>query len=241
MRKSRSETAETRARIVSTASKMFLDRGLGVVGMRDIMAGANLTPGGFYRHFQSKDQLIAEANSAAFDRLLARLETEIVGKSPAKALERIVFLYLHQSQGKERPYLCPLAMLGAELGHSDSQVRAVALNGYRRLVQLVADNLTHQTRREALAAASGIVSTLVGAVTLADTASDSATASAILNNAEALIKECYSPTGSIARTRNREHLMPSADHRRVGALARIPSTSDRSSRKGHPLKKGDRP
>jgi TetR/AcrR family transcriptional repressor of nem operon len=189
MRKSRSEAAETRARIVSAASKMFLDKGLGIVGMRDVMAGANLTPGGFYRHFQSKGQLIAEANSVAFDRLLAMLESETVGKSPAKAVERILSLYLGQSQGKEEPYLCPLAMLGAELSHSDPQVRAVAINGYQRLVQLIADHLTHRTEREALAAASGIVSTMVGAVTLADIAPDAATASAILKNAQTLIKE----------------------------------------------------
>ena len=62
MRKSRAETAETRARILSTASKMFLDKGLGAVGMRDMMAGASLAPGGFYRHFGSKDRLIAEAS-----------------------------------------------------------------------------------------------------------------------------------------------------------------------------------
>ena len=52
MRKSRAETSESKARILSTASKMFLDKGLETVGMRDIMAGAGLAPGGFYRHFR---------------------------------------------------------------------------------------------------------------------------------------------------------------------------------------------
>jgi TetR/AcrR family transcriptional repressor of nem operon len=46
---------------------MFLDKGLGTVGMRDVTAGASLTPGEFYRHFRSKDRLIAEASSAALD------------------------------------------------------------------------------------------------------------------------------------------------------------------------------
>jgi TetR/AcrR family transcriptional repressor of nem operon len=189
MRKSRVEKAETRARILSTASKMFLDKGLGTVGMRDVMAGASLTPGAFYRHFRSKDRLIAEASGAAFDRSFAMLESETVGKSPAQAVERIVSVYLEQSQVREKPYLCPLAMLGAELSHSDPQVRAVAIAGYQRIVQLVAAHLTHRTRRDALATASGIVSTLVGAVTLADIALDSAMASAILSNAKVLIKE----------------------------------------------------
>jgi TetR/AcrR family transcriptional repressor of nem operon len=168
---------------------MFLDKGLATVGMRDVMAGASLTPGGFYRHFPSKDRLIAEASRAAFDRAFAMLESETVGKSPAQAVERIVSVYLGQSQVKEKPYLCPLAMLGAELSHSDAQVRATAMDGYQRIVQLIAKLLTHRTRRGALATASGIVSTLVGAVTLSEIAPDPAIASAILSNAKVLIKE----------------------------------------------------
>ena len=195
MRKSRSEAAETRARIVSTASTILLDKGLATASMRDVMARADLTPGGFYRHFRSKDQLVAEANQAAFDRLIAKLESETVGKSPAEAVERIVSLYLHQSQGKERLYLCPLAMLGAELRNCDSQVRAVAMHGHQRLVALIADHLTRRSRHEALATASGILSTLVGAVTLADIAPDPRTANAILNNAWRFIKGLLSDRG----------------------------------------------
>ncbi len=189
MRKSRAETSETKARILSTASKMFLDKGLETVGMRDIMAGAGLAPGGFYRHFGSKDRLIAEASHAAFDRAYEMLESETAGKSPAQAIERIISVYLGQSQVRGRPYLCPLAMLGAELRHSDPEVRAIAINGYQRIVQLIAKHLTTLTRRRALATASGIVSGLVGAVTLAEIAPDPATASSILSNAKFLIKE----------------------------------------------------
>src|ERR1700723_3250090 len=146
MRKSRAEAAETRARILATASTMFLDKGLGTVGMRDVMAGANLTPGGFYRHFPSKDRLIAEATSAVFDRAFAMLESETVGKTPAQAVERIVSVYLGQSQAAERHYLCPLAMIGAELRHSDPPVRAIAINGYQRILRLIADHLERRTR-----------------------------------------------------------------------------------------------
>ena len=189
MRKSRAETAETRARILSTASMMFLDRGLGAVGMRDVMAGASLTPGGFYRHFRSKDRLIAEASSAALDRAFAMLEGETAGKSQAQAVERIVSVYLGQSQVAEKPYLCPLAMIGAELRHSDPQVRAIAIAGYQRIVQLIASRLENRTKHAALVTAGGIVSTLVGAVTLAEIAPEPAIASAILSNAKALIRD----------------------------------------------------
>jgi TetR/AcrR family transcriptional regulator, transcriptional repressor for nem operon len=201
MRRSRTETAETRERIISTASKMFLEKGLAAVGMRDIMGAANLTQGGFYRHFDSKEQLIAEANIAAFDRLLTMFENNISGKSPAEALERIVFLYLNQSQIEKNTYLCPLPLLGAELSHCDPAVRAIVAEGYARLVQLIEEQLTQFSKAEASIMASGIVSTMTGAVLLANIAPDAAAARAVLSNAQAFIRYQVSGGEGLSRTR----------------------------------------
>ncbi|WP_158942263.1 TetR/AcrR family transcriptional regulator [Granulicella sp. S190] len=188
MRRSRSEAAETRERIVSTAAGMFLRKGVEAVGMRDIMATAGLTPGGFYRHFESKEQLILEANSEAWQRLLAMFETQTDGKSSAEALETIVSVYLNQSQREGNNYLCPLAMIGAELSRCEAKVRAVSTAGYQQLVKLVADHLTHLGRDEAQTTASGLVSAMAGAVMLSNIASDEATARTILKNAHAMIR-----------------------------------------------------
>jgi TetR/AcrR family transcriptional repressor of nem operon len=188
MRRSRSETEKTRKRILSTASRLFLEKGLAAVGTREVMAGAGLTPGGFYRHFDSKEQLIVEANQTAFDRLCAKLESETAGKPQIKAVERIVSLYLSQSQNAETPYLCPLAGLGSDLGHSDPHVRAVAVEGYMRIVQLIAGRLTLVPKAEARKIAGGIMSTMVGAVTLAGIAGERGAARSILNDALSLIR-----------------------------------------------------
>jgi TetR/AcrR family transcriptional repressor of nem operon len=102
MRKSRIETAETRKRIVATASRVFLTRGLAATGIADVMVAAGLTQGGFFRHFRSKEQLVAEANGAAFGQLIDMFERAIAGKPPREALDTIVSLYLHQLQGKDR-------------------------------------------------------------------------------------------------------------------------------------------
>ena len=203
MRRSRSEAAETRERILSTASKMFLEKGLESVGMRDIMSAAGLTPGGFYRHFESKEELIAEANRVAFDRLLAMFETQTAGMQAAEALDRIVWLYLNQSQGEGNSFRCPLSMIGGELSHCEPQVRAVAVDGYQRLVQLVADRLTDLGRDDVLTTASGVVSTMTGAVMLANIAGDKAAGRSILSNAHAAIKALLSPVAGIAKVGRR--------------------------------------
>jgi TetR/AcrR family transcriptional repressor of nem operon len=182
---------------------MFLAKGLEAVGMRDIMSAAGLTPGGFYRHFASKEQLITEANKTAFDRLLAMFETQTAGKPAAEALDRIVWLYLTQSQGDGNTFHCPLSMIGAELSHCEPQVRAVALDGYQRVVQLIADRLTDLGRDDALTTASGVVSTMTGAVMLANIAHDKAAAKAILSNAHAAIKALLSPVGGVVKADGR--------------------------------------
>jgi len=59
MRKSREEAVETRKRIVRAAARKFREQGIVATGLADLMKAAGLTHGAFYRHFASKDQLVA--------------------------------------------------------------------------------------------------------------------------------------------------------------------------------------
>jgi TetR/AcrR family transcriptional repressor of nem operon len=212
MRKSRIETAETRKRIVATASRVFLTRGLAATGIADIMVAAGLTQGGFFRHFRSKGQLVAEANGAAFGQLMDMFERAIAGKPPREALDTIVSLYLHQLQGKDPVYLCPLANLGSELRHSDEQVKATTVDGYERLVRQIAQ----QTQQLGIAGhadvANAIVSTLVGAVTLSRLAPDPGTEETILLNAQNVVRvllQC-SPQANVPTRKRRSSQAESA-------------------------------
>jgi TetR/AcrR family transcriptional regulator, transcriptional repressor for nem operon len=65
MRKSKQEAAVTRQRIIKAAAAAFRKNGIAGTGLSDLMAAAGLTHGGFYRHFDSKDQIVAEACTAA--------------------------------------------------------------------------------------------------------------------------------------------------------------------------------
>ena len=61
MRKPAEEAARTRARIIATAASKFREDGVVATGLSGIMGAAGLTHGGFYKHFESKDQLVVEA------------------------------------------------------------------------------------------------------------------------------------------------------------------------------------
>jgi len=70
---SREETAKTRKRIVDAASAEFRKQGIAATGLAEIMAAAGMTHGGFYRHFKSKDELVAETTAAAAEKLKRKL------------------------------------------------------------------------------------------------------------------------------------------------------------------------
>lgn len=180
MRKSRSETVQSRARILSNASRLFLTQGISSVGTREIMSASGIAQGGFYRHFDSKEQLLEETYHKVLENLFAMFEERTAGMSPRDALTTIVRLYLSQSPGISDVDLCPLAMLGSELKRTSEDVRNVAILGYERFVRLLESHLAKMDKPHPRTLATAISSALVGAVTLASIGSDKSTAKQIL-------------------------------------------------------------
>lgn len=68
MKVTKAQAQANRAHIVDTASTLFRERGYDGVGVADLMAAAGFTHGGFYKHFGSKADLMAEAASSSFAR-----------------------------------------------------------------------------------------------------------------------------------------------------------------------------
>src|SRR3984957_2595271 len=61
--------AATHARIVKVAAKGFRELGIEGIGGAEVMKEAGVAVGGFYKHFESRDELVVEALSAAFHDL----------------------------------------------------------------------------------------------------------------------------------------------------------------------------
>ena len=187
MKKSKIETVDTRKRILSAATRLFLANGLAETGIASIMSAAGLTQGGFYRHFRSKEQLIAEANIAANDQMVDYFDAAVRGKPAAEALHIAVSLYLEQAQLRGGEALCPLPNLGSELRRADPRVRDAAMAGYQRLAQFFAMLTEQAGLAEPARLADAIVATMVGAVMLARLAVSRDAAQAILLNARQTI------------------------------------------------------
>jgi len=174
MRKSREEAAETRKRIVQAAARQFREKGIAATGLAELMKAAGLTHGGFYKHFASKDQLVAEATAAAVDSLLKEMAAHPTFKSAVAA-------YLSTRHRDNPASGCPLAALGDELARSGKEARVAATAGFMRLADTLAgDTCNAAARREALVAAA----TMIGAVTMSRLVTDPELSAEILFAAE---------------------------------------------------------
>src|SRR3954471_18405110 len=111
MKVSREQAARNREWIVETAAQRFRERGFEGIGVADLMKEAGLTHGGFYGHFSSKEDLIAEAAAHALTGSLA-LFTEVAERAPADLLPAIASAYLTTGHRDNPGEGCLLATLG---------------------------------------------------------------------------------------------------------------------------------
>ena len=174
MRKSREEAAETRKRIVRAAASEFREKGIVATGLADLMKAAGMTHGGFYKHFESKDELIAEACAEATQEVLERLEAQ-------PTINAAVAGYLSTRHRDTPASGCPFSAIGSELARTDEKTRDVATAAFERLVGLLAGNSNEKAaRRRALVAAA----TMIGAVTMSRVVNDPKLSAEILREAE---------------------------------------------------------
>ena len=54
MRVSRIQAAENRQTVINVASRLFREHGFDGIGLKDLMKGAGLTQGAFYKQFASR-------------------------------------------------------------------------------------------------------------------------------------------------------------------------------------------
>ena len=179
MRKSREEAAQTRKRIVTAAAGEFRKKGIVATGLADLMTAAGLTHGGFYKHFESKDQLVAEACAEAMVAVIGKMTAAASGGPGAAAAT-----YLSTVHRDNPATGCPLAAIGSELSRSDEPTRAVATDGFRKLVEIMARQFGEIPPEVAKRRALVAVSTMIGALTMSRIVTDPVLSEEILIEAE---------------------------------------------------------
>jgi TetR/AcrR family transcriptional regulator, transcriptional repressor for nem operon len=180
MRYSAEHKQETRKRIVRAAARQFCRRGGKALAISDLMRELGLTHGGFYKHFDSKQQLLAEAISG-FDEMEAGVVDAVSKAKPGAELKMIIEHYLRLEPCSNPGAGCPMAALSSEIARYPRPVRVEIDRAMRRRIKRLARFLPGKTGKERERNCLVLMSGMVGALNVARAAVDQKSRKAILD------------------------------------------------------------
>jgi len=161
MKVTKTQALENRARIVETASTLFRERGYDGVSVADLMAAAGFTHGGFYKHFRSKADLMAEAAGVGFSRAVRYL-------ADVDATQYIKE-YLSRPHRDSRGDGCTFAALSGDAARQPESIKQAFAAGIENQLAILAQeagSLSESAKREARARRIDTLAHVVGALVL---------------------------------------------------------------------------
>jgi TetR/AcrR family transcriptional repressor of nem operon len=168
----RAGKAQTHDRIVKIAARRIREDGLDALSIGDVMKEAALTHGGFYKHFTSRDDLVAEALASAI------ADNRAATDAARGSIEQLFAAYLSCSHRDDPGGGCAVGALAGEAGRAAPAVRELYTEHVRRNLQGLQALLP-----DAPAARSSAIlalSAMVGAIGLSRAVTDPALADEIL-------------------------------------------------------------
>lgn len=179
MKVSREQMARNRSRILMEAGRLFREKGFDAVSVAEVMKAAGLTHGGFYGHFASKDDLIAQTLA----EILA--DTGPSGGNLSTWLDS----YLSPRHRDNPAKGCPTASLAADTRLQGDAARAALTNGLRTQIDRMAAAIPGDTEDEKRRATIGNWAAMVGALVLSRAVDDPLLSDELLRQTRAWIDE----------------------------------------------------
>jgi TetR/AcrR family transcriptional regulator, transcriptional repressor for nem operon len=162
---SKSDKAATHIRIVKVAAKRFRERGLEGIGVADVMKEAGVTVGGFYKHFESRDELVVEALATAFTDL-------DVWEEHTPDMAHLLQNYLTEAHRDATGTGCPMGALLGDITRGSKSARALYTERVKRSAAFTSALLPSNQRGDKRRRALLILSALLGALNLSRAVSD---------------------------------------------------------------------
>jgi TetR/AcrR family transcriptional repressor of nem operon len=188
MRVSRIQAAENRQTVINVASRLFRERGFDGIGLKDLMKGAGLTQGAFYKQFASKEDLAAQASRRALESATLRWSAATAAK-PKDPLGAVIAFYLSTEHREEKMGGCPIVALGSDAARQGSDVKASFEAGIKAHLEILGRMIAETDCEEPKGKAMAILSTMIGALTLSRVVNDPDLAQAFLDAAARQIRE----------------------------------------------------
>jgi len=168
------QKAETHERIIDAAARSFREHGSEGQGVARLMKDVGLTHGGFYRHFESKEDLYVDAIARGFQEAADRLVGAAARAPQGQQLRTIIEHYLSVEHLEDPGGGCVLSTLAAEIARQRPAVRArinAAMKSYReRLLPFLPGKDDAEKRRQFIVLFPAMAGVLMTARAMTDPA-----------------------------------------------------------------------
>ncbi|MDG4855041.1 MAG: TetR/AcrR family transcriptional regulator [Mesorhizobium sp.] len=188
MRVSRIQAEKNRQTVIDVASRLFREHGFDGIGLKDLMKGAGLTQGAFYKQFASKEDLVAQASRRAVESTAARWATATAA-NPSDPLGAVMAFYLSMGHREQRMDGCPVAALGSDAARQRAEVKGSFEAGIKQYLEIIGRLIAATDVDEPNSKAMAILSTMVGALTLSRVVNDPDLAQAFLDAATEQVRD----------------------------------------------------
>jgi TetR/AcrR family transcriptional repressor of nem operon len=171
---SQADKAKNRERILTEAARQIREGGLDSLSVGKLMQSVNLTHGGFYGHFGSRSELVAEA----LERALVDGEgaARAARDGRPRSFATMVRSYLSRTHRDSRSAGCAISALVSDLGRADEDARRVMSAHIEDYIAALAGALGKESDADAMVA----VSALIGALSISRVVTDPKRSDAIL-------------------------------------------------------------
>jgi len=165
--------AAVKTRIIESARKLFNRYGFENVSLQHIMAGADLTTGGFYSYFKSKSDLYAEVLGCFFTdpNWKSCWEGVHVDLSSTDVGPQVVRAYLSRQHYEDVENSCPMVALPTDVARSGITARRAFETVFRAMVSVLERSLVDKKRPRRIKA-QAIAAMCVGGMVVARTMVD---------------------------------------------------------------------
>jgi TetR/AcrR family transcriptional repressor of nem operon len=184
MRYTAEHKQRTRERIVRAAARQFRSRGGEGAGIGDLMRDLHLTHGGFYRHFDSKERLFAEAFEQSLREVGDRVTRAIEQAPPGGELKALIDAYLDVEHCRDVAGGCPVAALASEVARRPRGARGPFLQALRAHIRRMAKYVPAASDEERRQKTSALFSGMAGTLTVARAFTDEQDRRTILEGAK---------------------------------------------------------
>jgi TetR/AcrR family transcriptional repressor of nem operon len=159
--------AEVHQKIVKDASRRIRAEGLTGAAVSSVMRDTGLTHGGFYKHFENKDELLLESLSEAFREIIDGLTRAAEAAQPGTAWKAIIKTYLSPEYCDQIEKSCPLTTLAPELTRVDQEMKGRVFQELRNYKDRMLPFMPGRRAADKERAFFVIFSTMIGTIEIA--------------------------------------------------------------------------